>query len=544
MKKIHLLLLSVLSGVLLTLGWPVNGFPLFLFIAFIPLFYLEDQIFRERQMKKRFGRFSVFFYTYPAFFIWNISTTYWIYNSTVIGAALAFILNSLFMAIIFSLFHASRMAFKGRLAGYISLIAFWISFEYIHQQWELSWPWLNLGNGFGSYPKWVQWYEFTGIFGGTFWILTTSIALFYLMKSLKSIRSIKLFQLIGLLLIIIWITCPILISEAIYNRYEEKNDPVHVVIVQPNLDPYSEQYELTPFQVMERVFALAEQKVDSLTQFVVCPESTIQERPMYEGEITLSESYKLLTGYLINHPGLHFVIGASTYKIFDDDEPLSSTARKFPDAERYYDAYNTAMMVDPEGKIQLYHKSKLTPGVEIMPYSRYLGFLENMAIDLGGTVGSLGTDNERTPFTIPDPDLKVAPVICYESVYGEFCNGYIRNGANMIFVITNDGWWGNTAGYKQHFTFSVLRAIETRRSVARSANTGISAFINQKGDIMQPTEYWVQDVIQQEINASDRITFYVKYGDYIARISLFLSALLLLITLSTNFLRKRKSLRV
>jgi apolipoprotein N-acyltransferase len=109
---------------------------------------------------------------------------------------------------------------------------------------------------------------------------------------------------------------------------------------------------------------------------------------------------------------------------------------------------------------------------------------------------------------------------------------YIRKGANLIFVITNDGWWGNTPGHRQHFTFSKMRAIETRRSVARSANTGISAFIDQRGDVYQATEYWVPAVIRQTINANDEITFYVKYGDYIARLSAFVAVFLVLIAIS------------
>ncbi len=173
----------------------------------------------------------------------------------------------------------------------------------------------------------------------------------------------------------------------------------------------------------------------------------------------------------------------------------------------------------------------------MMPLIHYLPFIENFAIDLGGTVGSLGMNPDQTPFSIND-NLKIAPVICYESVYGEFLNRFIQNGANVIFVITNDGWWGNTAGHRQHMLFSVLRAIETRRSVARSANTGISCFINQRGDISQRTDYWVPAVIREKINANDKITFYVKYGDYIGRIFMLVAGLFLLLTISTA-MRKR-----
>jgi apolipoprotein N-acyltransferase len=97
-----------------------------------------------------------------------------------------------------------------------------------------------------------------------------------------------------------------------------------------------------------------------------------------------------------------------------------------------------------------------------------------------------------------------------------------------LFVITNDGWWGDTPGYHQHNAFSCVRAIETRRSIARSANTGISCFINQRGEILQKLGWWKRDAIKGTINANDKITFYVKHGDYIARIARFFALIVIL----------------
>ena len=178
----------------------------------------------------------------------------------------------------------------------------------------------------------------------------------------------------------------------------------------------------------------------------------------------------------------------------------------------------------------------------MMPYPKLFKFAEKYAIDLGGTVGTLAINPERTPFVASD-GLKIAPTICYESVYGEFIAEFVRNGANAFFVITNDGWWGNTAGHRQHFLFSVLRAIETRRSVARSANTGTSAFINQRGDVSQATTYWVPAVIKQTINTNDTLTFYVRFGDYIARISILVAAFMLLLTISNGILKRSPRLK-
>ena len=136
-------------------------------------------------------------------------------------------------------------------------------------------------------------------------------------------------------------------------------------------------------------------------------------------------------------------------------------------------------------------------------------------------------DSVRRVYTTVNT-VKVGPAICYESIFGEFFSRFVRNGAEVMFIITNDGWWGNTAGHRQHYDFAHLRAIETRRSIARSANTGISAFINQRGDASQETAYWVPAAIKGTLNANDKITFYVQHGDYLARFATWLGGFLLI----------------
>jgi apolipoprotein N-acyltransferase len=164
-----------------------------------------------------------------------------------------------------------------------------------------------------------------------------------------------------------------------------------------------------------------------------------------------------------------------------------------------------------------------------MPSFNKSKLIQRMAIDLGGITRSHGTQAERDVFVSPQDGNKIAPVICWESVFGEYVTKYVKNkGANMIFIITNDGWWKETPGHRQHNSYARLRAIETRRSIARSANTGISCFINQRGEEISRIGWWQRSALKGNLNANDHITFYVKHGDYIARLSAFLSLLLVL----------------
>jgi apolipoprotein N-acyltransferase len=147
--------------------------------------------------------------------------------------------------------------------------------------------------------------------------------------------------------------------------------------------------------------------------------------------------------------------------------------------------------------------------------------------ELGGVNRGYSTKVVGTSFLNAGSSNKIAPVICYESVFGEYIANHIRDGAGAIFIITNDGWWKNTNGYKHHLSYASLRAIETRRPVIRSANTGISCFIDIRGEIILKTEWWVPSVIKSKFNYENRLTPYVRFGDYLLYIACVISILTL-----------------
>lgn len=527
--------LPVISGLLLAAAWPERGFPLLLFVAFVPLLIMEEQ----KRTEPAVTRISIYWMVFPAFLIWNSLSTWWIYNSTLFGVVVAILLNTFFQSLMFWLFHFTRKSMKRGAHGYIALIFFWITFEFIHHHWDLNFPWMTLGNGFAAYPKWIQWYEYTGIFGGSLWVLIVNIILYKAVQKYLTNAGRK-FSVKDWVLPLILVIVPIGISYGIYYTYDEKAAPIEVVAVQPNLDPYSEQYDLSAREVINRASVLALQQADSTTDFIIFPESMVQPDfssgdMIWENNLDEHPTFEQFRQVLLEPlPSARLVVGYSTYRSYNEGEPLTSTARKFSDGAGHYDAYNTAIYIDRNRDLALYHKSKLTPGVELMPFPWLLKPFGDLAIDLGGTVGGLGVNKDQVPFIVNDT-LKIAPIICYESAYGEFVNKFIRNGANAIFIITNDGWWGNTAGHRQHMLFAVIRAIETRRSIARSANTGISCFVDQRGNISQRTDYWVPASIKETINANDKLTMYVRFGDYIARGSVVGAVLLLLISIMMHF---------
>jgi len=252
--------------------------------------------------------------------------------------------------------------------------------------------------------------------------------------------------------------------------------------------------------------------------------------------------FEKLQALINEYPKLKLVMGVDAYQIFRKEVPERRSMRQQKDTKTgeifNWEAYNAAVQLESGNKeIQFYKKGRFVPGAEIFPYPNFFFFVTPIVNQLGGTVAGLGTQEKRIPFS--SETGKVGAAICYESVYGEFFNGYVRNGANAIFIITNDGWWDDTPGYQQHLKFASLRAIETRKGIARSANTGTSAFISQKGEILQGTNYEEAAAIRGNLQFNDTKTFYVQWGDMIGRIAIYIFVLLLLNTFVKGKLKKQ-----
>jgi apolipoprotein N-acyltransferase len=536
LNTFHLLGLSLLSALLLWLAWPPLNTFFFVFAGFVPLLFIEDYFYHHPSAKSMIKYWG---YTYLSLLVWNLLTTWWIWNAAGTGSIPAFTLNTLLMTIPWLLFHSTKKSL-GKTYGYVSLIVFWLTFEYLHLQWELTWPWLTLGNVFAKFPQVFQWYEFTGHLGGSVWILAINILLFLAIKQIlfgaKQKTKRYTFVFVTLLSFL-----PFIISLIMYYTHKDEGIPVNITVVQPNIDPYEMKFDVRTYEEQwNRLLSLSTKKSSAKTKFVVWPETSIPGR-VWIDKIPETKSLKRIKEFMHDSlPQATLIAGVDAYEMYNTKQTV--TARTFSDGECCYDAYNSAFQVDSSGVVEVYHKSKLVPGVERMPYPQLFGFLENFAMDLGGTSGSLATQKEREVFVTKD-NLKTGAAICYESVFGEYMTEYVRKGAQALFIITNDAWWFNTPGHKQHVAYASLRAVETRKSIARSANTGISCFINQRGDIQQPTKYETLTVINQDIYFNDVKTFFTRYGDLIGRISLFLSIYFLVLPVIKKYRSKLGTLR-
>lgn len=528
------ILLAFLSGLLLSPAWYEWGSGLVLLIALIPLLMVEDYL---SEHQDEFGAVAFFKYAAIAIFTWNLTTTWWLYNAALIALSAAVLINTFMWSAVLWLFHLIKKR-MGPQMGYFSLILFWITWEFCYHNAEISWPWLSLGNGFLYDIKLIQWYEYTGILGGSLWVLVINVLLYNLLRSFR--MSIPRRQLTAQsILISVLIIGPVAISLTRFHTYKEVPHPKNIVAIQPNIDPYAKFVSIPTMEQTAIQLQEAARVADSATDYFLSPETSINNdfHEIWVDNIESTPEIYLIRSFLKDYPGATYIPGIECSILYRPGEKAPEAARPIPGSDLRYATFNAAIQLDSTKNVPFYFKSKLVTGVEKMPYAKYLGFLEDLTLRLGGTMRGWGTQEKRNVFFSANDSTGVGPIICYESVYGEFVTEYVKKGANLLFVITNDGWWGDTPGYHQHCGMSCLRAVETRRSIARSANTGISCLINQKGEIIEQLGWWKRGAVKGTLNASDKLTFYVKNGDYIGRVATFFSILLVLLYFVRRFIR-------
>lgn len=515
---------AILSALLLSPGWlGATGFSLL--VGFIPLLWISASYGEGRR-----NWWRVFGWAALTFVLWNVATIWWIGYATPVGPVAATLASTTLNMVAFMLFHS--VAKKGpKPLAYSILTAAWIATEYWYTTSEFSWPWLILGNGF-SHDVWaVQWYEYTGVFGGSLWVILCNIALFEALKRRNAGRIAVAAATVAL---------PLMVSVAIGAAWRSPDDgSVRVSIVQPNVDCY-DKFNGDRIRQERNIFDLIGE-VPNDAQFVILPETAI---PGYywEPRMSVAPGYgeagaiwkELADSVRAKFPGALLITGANSLRHYEPGTQ-SRTARRNENDGSYYDIFNSAVGIDSAARMQIHHKGRLVIGVENTP-TWIFDAMNFLVIDLGGTLGQIGMGRGTEAFE--HGETKVGPAICYEGLYGDFFGGFVRNGAQFMAIVSNDGWWGDTPGYTHLFSISRLRAIEHRRAIARSANTGKSGFIYPDGSVGMTLGWEERGVISDRIPLNNRITAYTRYGDYIARIAELLLILTILYYIAYRTKRK------
>lgn len=493
----HPLSLSIVSAIFLGLSFPPYDLSILQIPAFIFLFRITALSSSNRQL---------ILYAYPSFVLWNLFVTYWLMMATVAGGIAAILANAAIMLIPLILI---RKLFSSNLNPILaSLIAasLWVSYEFLHHYWDLSWPWLTLGNGWSNLTGAVQFVSVTGVFGISFWVLF-SAALFYryLTESVKPILYSAL---------IIFFAFPLFSVLATMSIHLSNEEPVEVVIVQPNSDSYE------PFgghssldELLDKLLTLSSGAVTPNTDVVIWPENAI------DATVTFNSSYFTRIEDSLRVWNTQLITGGGLVEYFDEDNR--------PDVVRtsssgsIYNVFNAAFHVNPLTENEVYRKGQLVPMVERFPFVAFFQKIDLFNwVDWGGIMG-YGLGEHANNFQVNNHSTPA--LICYDSVFSGWVNEFVANDADFLTIITNDGWWGDSNGHTQHFAFARLRAMEHRMWVARSANNGISGIISPDGKVQLETEYWTEDAFSATIYTADRKTFYSRFGEWFGQLMLLIS---------------------
>ncbi len=503
------------GGIAASLAW-WDISVLFLLFCFVPLLIVEDDIHQSGEPV-----FSLLPFSFVFFFSWNLLVCWWMARIHFLGGMSVIILNAFIMSMVFLLYSKIRRETGG---GAFTFVLLWAAFEFLHYRGDLSWPWLSLGNGLASNIKFIQWYEFTGITGGSLWILMVNVILFSLIKSYPFRgRSVPGYLLAGILILVI--VLPPFFSRHIYNSYEETGIESGFLILQPGLDPYIDKYNgISNAERLENLLIMAGEGVREDTKFIITPETAVDSVWTDDPDDELSD---MVYGFMDRNPGICIILGATTFSSVLPDK-MDHTTRTGID-DNFFDIYNSAILYCSEKPVRSYHKHYLANGVEQVPFERIIGFMGRLSLNLGGVSGSLRKgDGPGVLITNNDFAIVKGTLICFESAYGEYASRMVRMGANILIVMSNDGWFKGTGAYRQHLRLSQIRAIESRRSVVRAANTGVSAHISQRGDIAGKIDWWEKGTLAVNVAINNKMTFFSRYGDYPGRIALFFSALMVL----------------
>jgi len=529
-KKILLLLIA--GGFCYGLSFPpINLY----FLVYASFMILIETAFRSHTFKQ------IFFRTYFFFFFASLIAISWISLSGLRDNADTFlIIAGFFTLIVYPLFFVPPVIlffyinknFSPRNLKYILIFTFpflWTGFEYLSSLGQINFPWLFAGNTQTYNLNKIQFAEYTGMFGVSFWICLVSVLMYILYDEIKSsswkMLSVKSLSLV-IVLILLYFAPDVFNSLRDAKKYSSELNPqtIKIGIVQPNVDPWVKWSGKQNDLITDYVNQIIEIHNSSPgVKMIVLPETAL---PYYYRERHFEDRYLTLKK-LCDSLDIPILIGTPDLVYYEDQVNAPDDAKIMKSNGQKYDTYNTAVLFEP-GKekdwYQKHQKVKLVIGSERMPYQEILPFTKKL-VEWGVGLSSWQIGRDTNVFDLNGKAV-FSTAICYESVYPEFFSEFVKRGAQFCVIITNDGWWGKFFGTYQHNRFAVFRAIENRRWIARCANTGISGFIDPEGNMFDETEINVKANIVRDVNLIDEKTFFSLHGDLFSRICLIAGAVM------------------
>ena len=402
---------------------------------------------------------------------------------------------------------------------------FWVGFEYFDNNWQLCFPWIELGNSETYNLNRIQYAELVGVHGITFLICSISSGIYFLTNKIISgkWRLNSFISIATLILILIAITFPneysyfYLKNTSHTQKYFKSDDSSKIiksVVVQSDIDPLK-KWEINGLEkTVNKYLTILNSELDKNADLYILNETSV---PYYFLKDYPGSTIKFFN--FANENNKYLLMGIPHIQDFPDSNTAPKDSRIFSISRTRYKVFNSAILIEPgvgEFESQIHEKSKLVPFSEHIPYKKQLPFLSKW-MQWGVGISDWDYGPGIHVFNMNNPHLRINTKfetwICFESVFSDYARKGVRDGAEFIVIVTNDGWFGNSAGPVQHKQYAVLRAIENRKWIIRCAQTGISCYIDPLGNIYDEVPINKEDVISKTIYANDEKTFYTEHGD-------------------------------
>lgn len=532
-----------ISGLLLALSFPPIPMPFLAFAGLVPLLFLF--------LKYELPNHRKYILIYITFFIYHTGSLWWI-SSWTRDTDIFLLISGLALDILHPLFFFLPFVFyfwlEKRIGKYKAILIFpliFLSFEWAHSLGDVGFPWLTLGNTQILNIYWVQFIDFTGVWGASLIILYINVLLvLFLADYIESgIKHIHLYIVKSpkapyyIIFVSVLFVVPFFYSFFVMQKYDYranllKQSNIHVAVVQPNINPWK-KWETSVSEQLELLLKTSDSllAVNPNLELLVFPETAI---PMLFTDFNSLQDISILQNWC-NQRNVSILTGITEFYFIPKTNTAPPTAKKLDaDTYQFYQTFNSSIFITPNinykpgDKVNAYRKSKLTPFGEQIPFQEELPFLSQFAMwSVGISSWNKGSGANILSSNINNKKVRIGNIICIESIYPNFVKDFVKANANLFTLITNDGWYDHTVGPRQHYLLACLRAIENRRYIARSANTGISGFISPLGVSLKEIPQYTRSATDLILPLLDEETAYSRYGDWLPVLS---SSIILLIS--------------
>ena len=453
-------------------------------VAFVPLFWAID---RAESLRR-----AIFFGWLTGFISHLVGFHWLVYTISVFGGFSYPVSGIVFL--IYAALQGLQMAIFALLVRSIGFgplqifpALFWVAVEF---WFPLLFPW-HLANTQSSFLWFIQTADLVGPYGASWVIMWCNAAIYKLLFAAKRDRPARLVAVAyATLFVVLSVIYGVQRLETIGEEMAEART-LAMAAVQGNIDV---DLKWNPAQVKNNLatYLNLTKQVDSVP-LVIWPESSV--------EVWLPDDFAVLPPEFmppLTADRAYFIFSARSFQ----GRPGASNFR----------AFNTAFITDRSGRLLgRYHKQVLLAFGEYLPFSKILSLLPAMPFADGFTSG----DGPRVFYLFRQ--VRLAPLICYEDLMPDLSRRFVKETkANLLVNLTNDAWYGRTVAPWQHARLAQLRAIETRRSLLRVTNTGVTTFINAKGEIVESLPIFTPAVLKTEVEILDEETLYVRFGDWFA----------------------------